>query len=206
MLSGTHDGATARLPASRTTNPKCLLRFAYLFFTLALALRAMFVLAFSPQFHLWWVETFQAPALQKEFGFTVEHQEIRLLSGAIHSLLVIDSLSAGGRFDRLGFKVGDAIVCLYHGPAEFWGELLLARDGYQATFRVLAAEGIAGGCEQARSITIRGRSLMGSARDPSAQHPLKQPVGATVFQQQTGLYSDHSRRPQLSFSLARSEL
>jgi len=85
------------------------------------------------------------------------------------------------RFDRLGFKVGDAVVCLYHGPAEFWEELLLARDGYQATFRVLAAEGIAGGCEQARGITIPGRSLIGSASEASAHHPLKQTVGATVF-------------------------
>ena len=158
-----------------------LRRFAYLFFTIAVALPGMLVLAFSPQFHLWWVETFQAPALQREFGFAVAHQEIRLPSGATHSLLVIDSLSAGGRFDRLGFKVGDAIVCLYHGPAEFWEELLLARDGYQATFRMLAAEDIAGGCEQARSITIPGRSLIGSASEASAQHPLKQTVGATVF-------------------------
>jgi len=146
---------------------EALRRFAYACVILAVALPTIILIALSPELNLWWVETFQAPELETEFGFTMTHQELLPSDYDIaYIFLVIDSVSPGGRFDRAGFTAGDAIVCLYHGRADFWRELLLARDGYQATFKVLPAEGIAAGCDDARSVTIPGRSLIGVMHSP----------------------------------------
>jgi len=127
-------------------------RFAFLYAVLiALSVAAAF--AFLNPIYWWWVERFEGPLLQSEFGFTAERRTIPF-GGATYSALVIVSVAQGGRFERAGVRSGDTTACLYHSPAELWSHLLAARHGQPTRFKVLSYSDLARGCEGSRTVSM----------------------------------------------------
>jgi hypothetical protein len=139
-------------PQARRNIAAAWRRFAFLYLTLvALAVAVGFV--FSDNLYSWWLERVEGPALQEEFGFTVERQLPQGGSPQDWRLVVV-SVVEGGRFSRAGVRPNDAIACLYHGSGDFWSTLQEAHDGREATIRVLQPSELPKGCDGARLIHL----------------------------------------------------
>ena len=123
-------------------------RFAFLYLAIV-ALGVAAVFAFAGPAYWAVVERLEGPELQKQFGFVAEWRTIR--KG--WSDLVIVEVRPGGRFAVAGVKAGDVVVCLHHGPGDFWGSLLAARDGREATISVVQM-GVTEGCAGARRVRL----------------------------------------------------
>jgi hypothetical protein len=102
-------------------------------------------LAFQQAFYAWWLESVRGPEVQQALGVRIEGRRVT-------------EVVPGGAFDRAGVRIGDRVVCLHHGDAEFWGALAAAADGHAITFRFASLEEAEHGCQRARSVTI-GPSL-----------------------------------------------
>ena len=144
---------------ARASVRSSLCRFAYLYAILIVALPVVLGFVFQNQIYTLWVEQFEGPGFQREFGFRLERRVVTLRSGESYSRAVIIHVDPGGRFATLGVRPGDTLACLYHGIADFYGELALARGGYEAHFRLLSPDALQLGCDGAREITIAGRPL-----------------------------------------------
>jgi hypothetical protein len=83
-----------------------------------------------------------------------------LPNGERYSRPVITHVEPDGRFAKLGVRPGDSLACLYHGIMDFYGSLALARQGYEADFRVLSPDELHLGCDGSRKVTIAGRPLL----------------------------------------------
>jgi hypothetical protein len=142
-------------------------RFMFLYLVVLVALPALALFVFSGPLYWWWIERFEGPDLAEEFGFEIEVREVALASGGRWHALTFVAITPGGRFDRAGVTQGDVVACLYHGKGDFWGKLLLAREGYEAEFKVVPFEKLSLGCDGARQIRLEGRSLHGRREPPN---------------------------------------
>jgi C-terminal processing protease CtpA/Prc len=144
----------------------------YVYVVALVAFPVLAVFVFAGPVHWWWVQRFEGPDLAKELGFRLEEREVTIDAGDRWQILVIVEVTPGGVFDRAGVKAGDVIACLHHGRGEFWGQMQLARDGYEVDFKVVPLTRLSDGCSVAHRIQLPGRSLRGSHQPQNNQMQL----------------------------------
>jgi hypothetical protein len=140
MTSKTANGSLLSARAS-------LGRFAYIYATIFLVLPLSLAIILWPWIDYWWARQFEAPKLQETFGFEVQYRPVRVESLNPHVAGVVSRVIPGGLFDRLGVRVGDGIMRMHHGEAQFWGALRFAADGYRSSIRVLPPDRFEAGGE-----------------------------------------------------------
>lgn len=138
-----------RLALVTLPRTRLLVIFAMLMFVLPLVVGIVFLPVLSNA----WCQQFELPKYEREFGFRMARFEVPSKGGGTHSVDAIGFLERGGVFATAGLRVGDA-PRIYHGFADFCGDLARASDGLESTLDVMNIYDAARGNRGRRLVTL----------------------------------------------------